>query len=102
MTSARILAAAAIAAGTLCACSSDDPGFVRGKHLMVATLPVTDEARVYLAAARGAFDVDNPSLLLDRRLLPRQIGLADGGRVPDQVTAELRRLGAVKGTCEPP
>ena len=58
---------------------------------------------MYEAALRAAFEVDDPglSLLLDRRLLPRTIGLAAAGTVPNDVVGELRRRGAIKGTCEP-
>jgi hypothetical protein len=58
---------------------------------------------VYEAAARAAFDVDDPalSLLLDRRLLPRTVGLAPAGVIANDVVGELRRRGAIKGMCEP-
>lgn len=93
---------AAYAAGALTACGGDDSNFVRGKGLTVASLPAATEARIYAAAARGSFDVDNTSLLLDSRILPRTVGLAPNGTVPNAVVAELRRLGTIKGTCEPP
>jgi hypothetical protein len=84
------------------ACGADDPNFVRGHGLAIATLPAADQAHVYEAAARAAFDVDNTSLLLDRRLLPRETGLAPSGRVSDDVLAQLRHGGTIKGVCEPP
>lgn len=103
MIKARVVTVAALAAGALSACSGgDDSGFVRGKRLTVATLPAAAQARIYEAAARGSFDVDNTSLLLDRRLLPRTVGLDDGGRLPDDVVAEMKNRGTVKGECEPP
>ena len=71
--------------------------------MTVAALSPQAQAHVYEAAARASFNLDDPalSLLLDRRLLPRTTGLAAGDRLPESVTAELRRRGAVKGTCEP-
>jgi hypothetical protein len=89
-----------IAGVSIAACQADDPN-VRGKRLAVASLPADAQARIYEAAARGSFDVDGTSLLLDRRLLPRTIGLSDGGRVPDDVAAAMRKRGSIKGTCEP-
>jgi hypothetical protein len=86
----------------LAACTGDESNFVRGRGMTVAALPAADQAQVYEAAARGAFDVDNTSLLLDPRLLPRVTGLSEAGGVPDSVISELRRRGAIRGTCEPP
>src|SRR3954471_13472731 len=85
-------------------CTSRDSNDVRGRGLTVATLPAASEARVYEAAARSAFDVTDPSLILlvDPRRLPREVGLAPQGRVPDAVVSELRSGGVIKGTCEPP
>ena len=59
---------------------------------------------MYDAATRAAFDLNDPnmSLLLDRRGLPRTVGLAAADIWPDQVAAEMRRRGSVKGVCEPP
>jgi hypothetical protein len=70
----------------------------------VAALSPQDQAGVYDAAARAAFDLNDPnlSLLFDRRALPRTVGLAAADTWPDQVAAELRRRGSVKGACEPP
>jgi hypothetical protein len=89
--------------GSTAGCSGDVSHDVRGRGLSIASLSPTDQAHVYAAAARGAFDTDDPglSLLLDRRLLPRTIGLAPAGMLSDDVVAELRRRGAIKGTCEP-
>ena len=96
----RIIAAA-LAALTL-GCAADDSSVVRGKGLAVATLPSVDRARIYEAAVRGAFDLDpSLSLLLDSRELPRGVGLAPSGSVPDSVAAELRRRGVTRGACEP-
>ena len=100
---ARGVVAIALASG-LAGCSGDVSRDVRGRGLATASLSPTEQAHVYEAAARAAFDVDDPalSLLLDRRLLPRTVGLAPAGTVPDEVAAEMRRRGAIKGTCEPP
>jgi hypothetical protein len=84
-------------------CARDDTNVVRGKGLLVATLPAESQAKVYQAAVRGAFDVDESlSLLLDSRLLPRGVGLAPEGRMPDTVAAALSRIGVTRGACEPP
>lgn len=93
--------AATAAIAVICACKGDDPNVVRGKRLQVATLPADTQAQIYEAAARGSFDVDGTSLLLDPRLLPREIGLAEAGRMPDSVVAAMRTRGSIKGTCEP-
>jgi hypothetical protein len=75
----------------------------RGKGLTVATLSAVTQARVYEAAARGAFELDpSLSLLLDTRELPRGVGLAPEGTVPDAVAAELRQRGVTRGVCQPP
>lgn len=94
---------AVILASGFAGCSGDVSRDVRGRGLATASLSPTDQAHVYEAAARAAFNVDDPalSLLLDRRLLPRTIGLAPAGMVSSDVVAELRHRGAIKGTCEP-
>jgi hypothetical protein len=72
--------------------------------MSVATLSPEAQGGVYDAAARAAFDVNDPalSLLFDRRALPRTVGLAAAERWPDGVAGEMRRRGSVKGVCEPP
>lgn len=94
-----IVATASVA--LLTACGGDDSNFVRGRGLTVAALAPADQARIYDAAARSGFDVDNTSLLLDPRYLPAETGLAMSGRVSDTVIAELRRRGTIRGVCEP-
>lgn len=98
----RVVVIAAAAQCLVAACGGDDSNHVRGRGLEIASLPAADRARIYEAAARGSFDVDNTSLLLDRRYLPRVAGLADSGRVDDALVTELRRRGTIKGVCEPP
>ena len=99
---ARGVVAIALASG-LAGCSGDVSRDVRGRGLATASLSPMDQAHVYEAAARAAFDANDPalSLLLDRRLLPRTVGLAPAGSLSSDVAAEMRRRGAVKGTCEP-
>ncbi len=100
-TPPRLLLAASFAG--FAACAADDTNVVRGKGLGVATLSPVAQARVYEAAARGAFDLDpSLSLLLDSRELPRGVGLAPEGTVPAAVAAELRQRGITRGSCEPP
>jgi hypothetical protein len=100
------LAAFALVASALAAfaCSGAGSNDVRGRGLSVASLPASAQARVYEAAARSAFDVSDPSLVLlvDPRELPRVVGLAPGGRLPDVVMSELKSGGVIRGTCEPP
>ena len=95
--------AATSAVISLAACRGDVSNDVRGRGLSVAALSPQAQAHVYEAAARASFNLDDPalSLLLDRRLLPRTTGLTSGGRLPASGAAELRRSGAVRGTCEP-
>jgi hypothetical protein len=103
MSPVRIVIAATFAAGALVACKGrDDSNVVRGKGLEVASFDPATAARVYEAAARGSFDVDNTSLLLDRRRLPLGIGLDDGGPLDSAVVSEMQTRGTVKGVCEPP
>ena len=62
-------------------------------------------SRTSRAAAVGtAFDLSEPtqSLLLDRRELPRTVGLAPADTLPDAVEAEMRRRASIKGVCQPP
>lgn len=102
MRPVRLSALSALAALLSTACTKDDSS-VRGRGLTVATLPATSEAHVFEAALRSAFEVDDQglSLLLDSRELPRDVGLASSTRLPDGVSAEMRRRGAIKGSCEP-
>jgi hypothetical protein len=103
MSPVRVVYAVAFAAGALAACSrGDDSNVVRGKGLEVASFPAPVAARIYEAAARGSFDVDNTPLLIDRRRLPLGIGLDDGGPLDSATIAEMRSRGTVKGACEPP
>ena len=94
----------ALAANVAVLCGGDDSSIVRGHGLPEATLSPNDQGGVYDAAARAAFDLSDPtqSLLLDRRSLPRTVGLAAGVRWPEGVAAEMQKRGSIKGTCEPP
>ena len=102
MTMVRTLTVVSVLFGAICACRAEDSSIVRGKRLAIATVTADAQARIYAAAARGSFDVDGTSLLIDRRLLPRTIGLGDGGLLADSVVEAMRRRGTVKGVCEPP
>jgi hypothetical protein len=95
-----VTTAAALAFSSACGGSASND--VRGHGLSVATVAAATQAHIYEAAARGAFDVDNTSLLLDRRILPREIGLAPAGTLSPDIAAEMRRRNAVHGTCQPP
>ena len=85
-------------------CGGDDSSILRGHGLAVATLSPEARGDVYDAAARAAFDLSEPtqSLLLDRRELPRTVGLASADTLPDAVEAEMRRRASIKGVCQPP
>jgi hypothetical protein len=100
----RAAGAAALVCTSTTGCTHEDTTTVRGRGLGVAPLSPAAQARVYEAAARTAFDVSDPSLslLVDPRQLPRAIGLAPEGRLPDAVVAELERGGVIRGVCEPP
>jgi len=95
---------AALALPLTVSCAKDESDIVRGHGLSIASLATKAQAGVYTAAAQAAFDVADPSLslLLDRRYLPRTIGLASGGTLPEAIAAAMRRDAIVKGTCEPP
>jgi hypothetical protein len=91
-----------VVVGTIVACRPDDSNVVRGKGLELAMLPAPERARVYEAAVRGAFQVDESlSLLLDSRLLPREVGLASAGVVPANVRHAMEERGVIRGVCEP-
>lgn len=94
----------ALAAHVASGCGGDDSSILRGHGLSVATLSPDAQGAVYDAAARAAFDLNDPnqSLLLDRRGLPRTVGLAPGDTWPESVEAAMRRLGSIKGVCQPP
>jgi hypothetical protein len=100
----RVVLVVALTWPLIVSCADDDSDIVRGRGLSVESLSPNSQAGVYAAAARAAFDVADPSLslLLDRRILPRTIGLASAGLLSDAVAGALRRSGVVKGTCEPP
>src|SRR5262245_5883162 len=86
----------------LSACGGRDANVVRGKGPAVATRAPAEQAHVYEAAVRGAFDLDpSLSLLLGGRELPREGGLAPQGTIPASVADELRHRGVTQGTCEP-
>jgi len=105
MTFARRLPVGIAVLAILTACGADDDSnTVRGRGLNVSQLSAIARAHVYEAALRAAFDVDDPSLslLLDSRELPRGVGLAPGGTIPDTTTSEMRRRGVTKGACQPP
>ena len=94
----------ALAANLASACGGDDSSILRGHGLSVAALSPKAQGGVYDAAARAAFDLNDPaqSLLLDRRGLPRTGGLAAADTWPDAIEAEMRKRGSIKGVCQPP
>lgn len=87
----------------LAACGDEEgPQAARGRGLEPAALDAREQAQIYRAAVRAAFDV-GPGLvlLLHPRLLPREAGLAGGDSVPADVARALRQAGTVAGSCEP-
>ena len=100
----RSLLVACLSFGLVAGCGGEESSAVRGRGLNVAPLSAVEQAHVYEAAVRAAFEVDDESLslLVDPRELPRDIGLAIGQRLSDSIGAELRRRGVTKGVCEPP
>lgn len=86
----------------LSACGSGEGKVARGAGLRPASLPAADRAKVYAAAASESFDI-GPSLvlLIDPRMLPREAGYGDGGRLPDDVVKAMLRTPAFQGTCQP-
>jgi hypothetical protein len=100
----RSLLIGSVSFGLLAGCSGEESSAVRGRGLTIAPLSAAEQAHVYEAALRAAFEVDDESLslLFDPRELPQDIGLAVGPRLSDSVGAEMRRRGATKGACEPP
>jgi len=104
MLPVRPLFIGSLSFGLVAGCTGEDSTTARGGKLNVAPLSAVEQAHVYEAAARAAFEVDDESLslLFDPRELPRDIGLAAGPRLSDSIGGELRRRGVTKGTCEPP
>ena len=103
--SLRSLALTTLAASLVAACApGDDEHFVRGHGLRVASLQPNTRVSVYQAALGAAFELNDPALtlLLDRRLLPREGGMTEQGRLPGTVEVELRDRGVIQGSCEPP
>lgn len=103
MLTRRTLAAAlGLLACASCTAERDD-NFVRGHRLTVATLSADVRARAYAAALGGSFDVRDPALtlLLDRRVLPREGGFGGTQRMNGAVEKALRDRGTVQGVCEP-
>lgn len=92
-----------LAAALLTACGSGGDGDVmRGRGLEVESMSPAAQAQVYAAAAAGSFDI-GPSLtlLVDRRMLPRDGGYTSIALLPDDVVAAMLRTSAFSGTCEP-
>jgi len=103
MNIARGVVVTALIVSSIIACDGGASNDVRGRGLTTASVSLATQAGIYDAAARAAFDMNDPalSLLLDARLLPRTVGLASSGRLAEPVADEMRRRGTIKGTCEP-
>ena len=103
MPLARHVSALALAATAASACGGDDSHDVRGRGLSTASLSADAKARIYEAALRTAFDVNDASLslLVDPRRLPRTVGLAPDGRLDGATVSALTHGSVVKGSCEP-
>ena len=98
----RSFAAASILVVAACSANRDD-NFVRGHRLTVATLGADARARVYEAALGESFNLRDPALtlLLDRRVLPREGGFGGTQRLNGAVEKAMRDRGIVHGVCEP-
>jgi hypothetical protein len=96
---------AALGLLVVCAACKAERGdnFVRGHRLTVATLSADARARAYEAALGGSFELRDPSLtlLVDRRVLPREGGFGGTQRMNGAVEKALRDHGTVLGSCEP-
>lgn len=88
--------------GAVACTPKDESRVARGRGLEIESLPAAEQAQVYTAAVRSAFDV-GPGLVLlvHPRLLPREAGQAGGDSVPADVVRALRQAGTIAGTCEP-
>jgi hypothetical protein len=76
---------------------------VRGTGFPLATLDVKQQAAVDASALSAAFDPDPQlSLLIDPVYLPRTAGRLGGASVAPALIAQLRELGAIRGTCQTP
>lgn len=102
MTIRWIARVSALALVVACASGEDDK-FVRGHRLKVASLSAGARTRIYEEALRSAFELNDPALtlLLDRRLLPREGGFGGTQRLNGAVGQGMRQRGVVQGTCEP-
>jgi len=87
---------------TIGACRSGDSNVIRGRGLTVAPLQLADQAQVYRAGLRVAFELDDPglSLLLDSRFLPREGGHEGGPPMNPDLARALRAQRTVTGACD--
>lgn len=94
--------ALALVIAAACTTSTDDH-FVRGHLLKVATLSADARSRVYETALRESFNLRDPALtlLLDRRVLPREGGFGGNQRLNGAVEKAMRERAVVHGVCEP-
>jgi hypothetical protein len=83
-------------------CGSGESDRVRGRGLESARLTVAEQARVYAATVRAAFDV-GPSLtlLIHPELLPTSRGYAGGDVMPKAVKQAMLEAGTIQGDCRP-
>lgn len=90
------------ALGWACSPPAAQPDTSRSNGLPVATLTVEEQAAVYDAAVRAAFDV-GPDLYLvaHKRRLPAGAGLEGGDELPSALGTALERAGITHGTCDP-
>ncbi len=73
----------------------------RGTGLPVETLLLNDQILIYRAVLWASFPMDDPniSILVDPLYLPRSEGLIGGDAMPNEVTAAMKAMGVVKGSC---
>jgi hypothetical protein len=102
-TRSRIVATSVLAIAIACSSGApDDSNIARGRGLKTAPLPVAEQAAVYEAASRAAFDLGPGLVLLIHPLkLPRTAGYAGGDSVPADLITALRKRNVVSGTCTP-
>ncbi|HEU4564848.1 MAG TPA: hypothetical protein VFS05_09375 [Gemmatimonadaceae bacterium] len=93
----------ALAAVVACGGGDESARAVRGRGLEAAALPAGEQAEIYDAVLRAAFDIGpGMTLLVSPRQLPATAGVEGGPPLSPEVIRALEQRRVVQGTCAPP
>lgn len=97
----RRILIACVALLAVAGCTKGKVEDYRGTGLPAETLLLNDQILVYRAVLWASFPMDDPniSILVDPLYLPRSEGLFGGDAMPNEVTAAMKAMGVVKGSC---